>query len=96
MPYHERMTERRKVARFKALKGARVLMLDQFGQTLGCVVRNLSQAGARLALRAPQNVPDKFQLLFDSDGSVRQCRVVWRQETHVGVAFLVPQPGNGR
>jgi hypothetical protein len=87
------MRERRRAPRFKVLKGARVLMLDQFGRTIGCVVRNLSMLGARLALRTPHAVPDKFQLMFEADGSIRQCRVVWRSETQMGVTFL-SVPGN--
>jgi hypothetical protein len=87
-PYHKCMTERRKAPRSKVLKGARVLILDQFGRTLECAVRDLSPVGARLALRVPRGLPSKFQLMFEADGSVRQCRAIWRSETHVGLAFL--------
>jgi hypothetical protein len=82
------MNERRNPPRRKSLKGARILMLDQFGRTLECVVRNVSNEGARLSLRTPKGVPDKFGLVFEADQSVRQCRVVWRRETEIGVAFL--------
>jgi hypothetical protein len=82
------MIERRKTVRLKALKGARILMLDRFGRTVECIIRNLSSGGACLALRALQGVPDKFQLMFEVDRSVRHCRVVWRREALVGVAFL--------
>jgi PilZ domain len=90
-----RMSERRKAPRLKALKGAHILMLDQFGRTVECVVRNISAGGALLALRTLRGVPDKFQLMFDADRVVRQCRVVWRDHTKLGVAF-VAQPGSIR
>ena len=82
------MREQRRAPRFKTFKGARIMMLDQFGRPLECVVRNLSSGGACLALPAPRNVPDNFQLLFHTDRSVHQCRVVWRREAQLGVAFL--------
>ena len=70
-------------------------MLDQFGRTLECVVRDLSPLGARLALRVPRGLPSKFQLMFEADESVRQCRAIWRNETHVGLAFLSVPGGHG-
>ena len=83
------MIERRNAPRCKSLKGARILMLDQFGRTLECVVRNLSTAGARLVLLHKLNgIPDRFDLMFEADRSVRQCRVVWHRDTQLGVAFL--------
>jgi hypothetical protein len=86
------MMERRKEPRLKALKGAHILMLDQFGRTVECIVRDLSSGGARLALSMVRSVPDKFQLMFDADRSVRHCRVAWRRDTQIGVAFLHAPP----
>jgi PilZ domain len=85
------MIERRKARRFRTLKGARILMLDQWGRTVECIVRDLSNGGARLA-PATVRVPDRFQIMFEASRLVRQCRVVWRRETEVGVAFLA-HPG---
>jgi hypothetical protein len=69
------------------------MMLDQFGQPLDCVVRNVSGGGACLALPTFRSVPDNFQLLLHTDRSVQQCRVVWRRDAQLGVSFLnIPSP----
>jgi hypothetical protein len=36
---------------------------------------------------SPIGVPDQFELVFTSDHSRRQCRMVWRSATQIGVAF---------
>jgi len=55
----------------------------------GCTVLDLSDIGARLANELPLQVPDKFTLLLTADGGLRrQCEVVWRSESAVGVRFL--------
>jgi hypothetical protein len=67
------MRERRKAPRSRTLKGGQIMMLDQFGQPLDCVVRNVSGGGACLALPTFRSVPDNFQLLLHTDRSVQQC-----------------------
>jgi len=53
-----------------------------------CVLSDVSETGARLDVKDPSAVPDQFVLLLSGSGSARRnCRVVWRTPTHVGVAF---------
>jgi hypothetical protein len=53
-----------------------------------CTVLDISVTGGRLRLDNEIMVPDQFVLLFTPTGTVqRQCRVVWRQDCYLGVAF---------
>lgn len=58
------------------------------GQLHGCVLSNASDVGARVEVENSEMVPDKFTLLLSSTGSSqKQCRVVWRKPTELGVKF---------
>jgi hypothetical protein len=53
-----------------------------------CTVLDVSQGGGRIRLEANALLPDHFVLLFTYAGTVRRaCRVVWRQDGYIGVAF---------
>jgi len=69
--------------RIKTLKGAQIIWLT--GAPVKCVVRNLSQTGAKIEVRDP--VPETFELVFDGDENRHPCRVVWRKEFQIGVQF---------
>jgi hypothetical protein len=55
--------------------------------TLACVVRDLSNHGARLQLTSTADLPDEFDLTFDTGHTLRKCRVAWQTLTNVGVSF---------
>ena len=80
--------ERRAVIRHRTLKGGRIVTNSGFS-TLQCTVRNLSEAGARLRIASVVGIPDTFDLLLD-DGQKFNCRVVWKTEAEMGVAFETP------
>lgn len=64
-----------------------VLVLDGDLQR-GCVLSDISDTGARIAVETADELPDRFVLLLSGNGSPRRkCRVVWRQPTQVGVNF---------
>jgi PilZ domain-containing protein len=77
------VTDRRIVPRRRTLKGGRIVWLT--GAPVQCVVRNLSETGAKLEVHSP--VPHTFDLVFDGDQSRRSCSVVWRRPTRIGVKF---------
>jgi hypothetical protein len=53
-----------------------------------CTVLDVSQGGGRVRVEAPMRIPDHFYLLFTRTATVRrECRVVWRHENYMGVAF---------
>jgi methyl-accepting chemotaxis protein len=80
----ELVSDRRKSPRTKRLKGAQIIWPN--GVSVKCVVRNLSEKGAKIVIPSP--VPGIFDLVFDHDQSRRSCRVVWRKEIHIGVQFI--------
>jgi hypothetical protein len=71
------------------------VIVNNAGSMLGrCVLTNVSATGARLILLTPTEVPKSFVLLLSKNGEVRrQCRVVRRSPTNIGVRF-VPSPSS--
>lgn len=67
-----------------------------FGQrycAMNCVIRNLSQNGARLVFSDHVLVPDEFDLTIPHKGDSRRARIVWRYQANVGVQFLEYEDG---
>lgn len=79
------LPERRKIARHRVLKGARITFGDH-RVSIDCTVRNLSELGACLKVPSPVGIPDAFDLVLTSK-SVVHCRVTWRKATQIGVEF---------
>lgn len=79
--------ERRRHTRARALKSARIL-LNRHQSAIDCIVRNLSPNGACLTLSSTLGIPDRFDVLFDADKSIRACRLVWYNERELGVEFV--------
>ena len=80
-----------KAPRYLVSEGAVI----KFGQrTIDCLVRNLSATGA--AIEVP-NEPDpvRFELTILRLGLNLSCRVVWRKDHRIGVAFVQTAPGDG-
>ena len=57
------------------------------GGTIDCVVRNISETGAALDIASPIGIPPEFNLLLSGTRTHQRCRVVWRAEKRIGVAF---------
>jgi hypothetical protein len=57
----------------------------QNGDSVECIVHNLSDTGAHLQVRGP--VPKTFNLVIHGDHVSRACCVVWRNANRVGVKF---------
>jgi PilZ domain-containing protein len=57
----------------------------------GCIVHDVSETGARLAVAEPAGLPEQFVLLLSRNGKAKRlCRAVWRTEDEVGVRFEKP------
>jgi hypothetical protein len=80
------MLEKRQVQRTRVLKGAKII-LDNRSSLFDCTVRNLTNLGASVHLASSVGIPDVFALSFDFGRSSRRCRVIWRTENKIGVAF---------
>ena len=76
--------EERSAPRHRVLKGGQI----RFGQSaIDCVIRDLSATGARIKINSPLWYPDAFTLVLTADGTARKCRVVWRGDREIGLAF---------
>jgi len=80
------MQERRRLARSRVLKGAKLVVGTS--SVIDCVVRNLTNTGARIEVSNTARLPDKVALTFDGGRSMRSCRVAWRALNETGVEFI--------
>lgn len=88
-----RPQDRRKNFRIEWKSPASIDLGDGSGR-LNCVVRNLSNGGARIA--CIETLPDEFILrLTPGRGRPRSCRVAWRRGDEVGVQFVDVLPPDG-
>jgi hypothetical protein len=78
--------ERRHQLRSRTLKSARIL-LNHHQSVIDCTVRNLSPTGACLKVETTFGLPDRFDVLFDVDKSIRSCRLIWHKDRQIGVEF---------
>ena len=78
--------ERRHGQRARTLKSARIL-LNNHRSVIDCVVRNLSPTGACLKVESMLGIPDRFEVMFDMDKSIRPCRLIWHRDKQIGVEF---------
>jgi len=78
--------ERRRQQRTRTLKSARILF-NEHRSAIDCTVRNLSPRGACLNVASAIGIPERFDVLFDADQSIRSCRMVWHREKQIGVEF---------
>lgn len=77
--------DRRRSIRRKVLRGG-AIVFNNGASIIACVVRNLSEQGARLELESSLGVPEVFTLRFN-DGHAIDCAVVWRRQKTIGVTF---------
>ena len=55
---------------------------------MDCVVRNMSQNGARIVFVSTDTVPNEFDLTVQHKGDSRRARIIWRTKKDAGVVFL--------
>ncbi|MEO5804936.1 PilZ domain-containing protein [Devosia sp.] len=72
--------------RQRTLKGGKIALNDGYS-TIDCTVRNLSATGALLRVTSIIGVPDQFKLVMN-DGRSFDCKIAWKRETELGVAFI--------
>ena len=64
---------------------------------LACTLVDISASGARLVISEVKEVPDEFTVAFTANGTPsRKCRVVWRGDGDIGVAFEIERPASER
>jgi hypothetical protein len=84
--------ERRKELRHRTLK-AGLIAFNRAG-TIECKVRNISPIGACLEVAGPAGIPEEFLLLVEHNQLKKNCRVIWRKPTRIGVEFVAARVGD--
>jgi len=84
------MDEQRSSPRQRMLKSAHVVFNDGHS-TINCVVRNLSETGAKLKVADVIGIPQRFDLALPGTER-RACRVIWHSATELGVTFVEQGP----
>lgn len=77
--------ERRVAARQRTLKAGTVVF---GGGGISCVVRNFSDTGANLEVTSSYGIPRLCVLAIGEEHFRRDCVVVWRRQTRIGVTFV--------
>lgn len=80
------MAERRKHPRSRVLKSAKLILGSS--SVIDCVVRNLTNIGARIVVQNTTTLPEHLHLTFDGGRSNRACKVVWRRLNETGLEFV--------
>lgn len=80
------MEERRTFSRRRTLLGGRIEFFER--STFDCVIRNLSEGGARVQCDQQIALPDVFDLVIDKNEERRTARAVWRLERDIGIRFF--------
>jgi len=78
--------ERRDVTRTRMSRSAKIIP-PRHGSMIHCTVQNITSGGARLKLANTYGLPETFELTFEQGRTRRACRVVWRTNDELGVAF---------
>lgn len=81
-------SDQRRSKRRQIRYGARIEPADGSGQ-MECLIKDVSQSGARVNVTDVERLPDDFILRFTKEETPRRrCRVVWRAKKDAGVMFL--------
>jgi PilZ domain len=80
------MSENRRAPRRRCLIGAHV-KLERQASTINCVVRSLSESGAKIEFEAIQLLPNRFTLRLDSGVEYTVTSVAWQIEKQMGIVF---------
>jgi hypothetical protein len=86
------MLERRQSARDKVIYGG-VAEMGEHGGSRDCVVRNISENGARLEFCESVRLPkEPLRLTIARKGRSFLARIIWWRDNFVGVAFSPESP----
>lgn len=84
------MQEQRQTPRKNSFVGGQVMFGDG-KPSLFCLVRDISDQGAKLEVSDVASVPEAFDLRVNGRDGVFRAKVIWRSDKALGVAFEAPQ-----
>ncbi len=80
------MTERRALARHKTFIKGRIYFNNRLS-SMDCIVRDITDRGARLEASESVALPDAFELYLPNKDEHFFARVEWRKGSHLGVSW---------
>lgn len=80
--------DRRQTQRHRALKEGKVVLSDW--SVIDCLIRNLSEIGARLEFTGPTTLPPEFRVLIVSSNLIYPAEVEWQRGLSAGICFTGP------
>ncbi len=80
-------SDRRGKQRRRVLKKA-VIILKSMGSTMNCLVRDISESGARLAMPFSAELPETFTLLLATNKVLIDVERVRQSGNEIGVKFI--------
>jgi hypothetical protein len=89
--FRHRGIERRSIERTRIDRSALMFFTGQDG-VFSCGLRDATNLGAGIRLNGLNIVPLNFDLSVDNFRTIRMCRLVWRDNDFIGVAFGSPVP----
>src|SRR3954471_3216978 len=85
--------DQRVAPRMRTLIAAKISFSN--GQsTPDCLIRNLSDTGAKLIVSAAVTLPECFDLIVPPKSLTRRARIVWRRGEEIGVRFEDASPSD--
>jgi two-component system cell cycle response regulator len=75
--------------RKRTLKEAKIILTDW--TVMDCVIRDISEKGARLVLGDAITLPPEFRLHIVSSNTIVPVHVLWQRGTAAGVGFTGPE-----
>ena len=86
------MLDRRECPRDKVIYGG-VAEIGEDGSTRDCVVRNISEQGAKIEFGSPMRFPkEQISLTIARKGRSILAKIIWWRDNFVGVAFSGEPP----
>ena len=94
------MVERRTIVRHKTFIKGRIYFNNR-RSSMDCIVRDVTDNGARLEFSASVTLPETFELYMPNKDEYFLARIEWRKGNNIGVSWtpedpLNPRPESGR
>jgi hypothetical protein len=83
------MDQRRSSKRVRTFMEGRIVFNNRFS-LIDCFVRDLSEAGARIAFPRPTDIPPEFDLEIPKKNMSIRARVIWSDGKEHGLKFIAP------
>jgi hypothetical protein len=88
------MVESRKSERVRSFLRAKIIFNNR-NSTFDCIVRNISETGAKLEVGDSASIPSQFDIEIPQKGRTYRAQILWRDARSMGVAFILPDAQQG-